>query len=334
MADCTCADPQAVANAIEAHTDAFKDKSDAYRKAVNPYSGDNNDSIHATLYGATLTGKASLSGGGAAGMAGAGNGAGKPGAIAPMRFCHWAAPEVSGWVQAAWEVARVALEIAISKKLGDIKDEISEAQKALANDYYNMAESKWKRFTDRFYPLEKILLNTAANTPVRMLDCADARLRATQAVDPAFAHMQEYLSRTVKKLRVCVDSSQVGMLDHKRAIAQVDTENFNMQDDRWFTDYKNDLRWNRRSTLLNLGRNLPSEMMQYGQLARSAGANADAMATQLSSSLMGLVGYFGARINSIFPTTFSSGGETVGWSVKDWEVPVATANLVPSVGGV
>lgn len=298
MAQCTCGDPSGIQSAIE----GFAEKESSNDQNLYRL----HESIHKTIYGEDLR----AGGDGAAGAvaSASGSGAGTPGAPAPIRHCHWAAPEVPGWAQALWEAAKFAASLALTYSLNKLKQDIHEKQRDLAEDYYNLAKDKWVRYRDRFLPLEKAMLWEARTEPIRSLNCDDARARAQGAANSAFTQMQGYLDRTVKKLRVCVDTTQLGVMDHRRAIMLVDTENFNMQDDRWFVDYKNDQRWNRRSNLLNLGRNIPSEVMQYGEVARQAGSNADQMATRLTSDVMAAIGYYGSKIDTVFPTTYVSGG--------------------------
>lgn len=304
MAACTCADPMAVADAIKEFAKGEKAADDQLHQL--------HTSIHETLYGKTL--KAGMDSAEGVTSAVTGGGAGSPGAPAPVRFCHWAAPEVPGWAQTLWEAAKFAASLALTYELNKLKQEIHETQRDLAEDYYNLAKDKWERYRDRFLPLEEKMLWEARTEPIRELDCDGARARAQAAVDSAFNSMQGYLERAVKKLRICVDPTQLGAMDQRRAVMLVDTENFNMQDDRWFVDYKNDQRWNRRSNLLNLGRNIPSEVLQYGEVARQAGANADQMATQLASNVMAAIGYYGSKIDTIFPSTYVSGGIPSGES--------------------
>lgn len=137
--------------------------------------------------------------------------------------------------------------------------------------------------------------------------CDDDRQRAELSVNTAFDSLNQHLSRQARKLRLCIDPSMVGMVDHKRALALVDTENYNIQDDQWFTDFKNDQRWNRRSNVLNLGRNLSSEALKYGDVARSLYANVGAQIDKAASSLIGALGYYGARNDTYYPTTYLSG---------------------------
>ncbi len=105
-------------------------------------------------------------------------------------------------------------------------------------------------------------------------------------------------------MRVCIDDAKTGRMAYRKTIMLVDTENYNLVDDQFYTDYKNDRRWNRRGEVLNLGRNMSGEALSFGDVAR---AYYDKLGTQLdkvTSSIMGAVGYFGGRNDTYYPNMF------------------------------
>lgn len=278
MASCTCANPQAVASAIDSHASQ---------------TGKNATLIDETLYGSAMTPTSGIHG-----------------APAPVRFAHWAAPEISdvgttGW-NLAFQVAALTIAIANSVAQGQIHDK----QMDLANSYYDMAKYKWDRFANKYIPLEIKLLNEVSTTPIRELDCDDDRQRASVSVNSAYDAMSTYLTQTAKKLRLCLDPSQIDAMEYKRTMALVDTENYNMYDDQFFTDFKNDQRWNRRSNVLNLGRNLTSQALKYGDVARSLYSTVGAELQNAASGVVQALGYYGARNDTYYPTEYlnSAGG--------------------------
>lgn len=276
MASCTCANPTAVSQAIQGHASTT---SEATQIGF--------DNVNATLYGR--------------------NHEGVPGVFDTIRHCHWAAPEISDKGEFKWTELFNAAAIVIALANGIAQAEILNKQMDLADGYYQMAKYKWDRFANKYMPLEKKLLQEVSTVDIRELDCDDDRQRAELSVNTAFDSLNQHLSRQARKLRLCIDPSMVGMVDHKRALALVDTENYNIQDDQWFTDFKNDQRWNRRSNVLNLGRNLSSEALKYGDVARSLYANVGAQIDKAASSLIGALGYYGARNDTYYPTTYLSG---------------------------
>lgn len=280
MAVCTCADPSMVANAINQQT-----------KAVSSELGNihaTQTQIHGTMYGQAM--------------------GGSPGSPAPVRFCHWAAPEVSDMGENAWSLAFRAAAIAIAIANGIAQAEIADKQQDLADGYYQQAKYKWDRFKNKYMPLEKQLLQEVSTSPIRELDCAAADSRAQSAVNTAFDGLSAYMARQAKKLRLCIDPSLLSVVDHKQSVALVDTENYNLTDEQWYTDYKNDQRWNRRSAVLNLGRNLSSEAMKYGDVARQLYGQVGAQIERAASGVMSALGYYGARNDTYYPTTYLNGG--------------------------
>ena len=84
----------------------------------------------------------------------------------------------------------------------------------------------------------------------------------------------------------------------------VDTENYNLRDDTWFTDYKSDQRWGRRSNVLNLGRNLGSIAMKYGDVARALSQDVGGLFNRATASLSMALGYYGTRFDTYMPSTY------------------------------
>ena len=208
------------------------------------------------------------------------------------------------------------LAVAVANALA--QQEIADKKQDLAESYYQMAEDKWNRFKNKYMPLEKKLLNEVSTEPVKTLDCADDRRRAEASVNPAYTQMQNYLRQLRQKLQLCPDDTLVPYLETKQAVSLVDTVNYNMQDDQWFVDYSNDKRWNRRSNILNLGRNLTSEALKYGDVTRNLYNQVGQQIDQAANSLMSTLGYYGARNDTFYPTTFlgSSGRNDGGFIVS------------------
>ena len=131
MAQCTCADPTAVANAIKQHASKTED-------------------VNKTLYGS-------------------GHG-GKDGVIDSIRFCHWAAPEWGAKGESAWNKLFTVAQLAVAVANALAQQEIADKKQDLAESYYQMAEDKWNRFKNKYMPLEKKLLNEVSTEPVKTLD--------------------------------------------------------------------------------------------------------------------------------------------------------------------
>lgn len=284
MAECTCADPQAVAQAIEQHSkQRTQDMAD----------------LDETLYGSKLEGPD-------------GEAAGKHGAMGPFRFCNWAAPEWGPKGETLWTQFFQAAQLAISIINAIIQGQIADLQQDLADGYYRQAKYKWDRFASKYMPLEKAILWEASQELIKEMDCADDRPRAQVAANNAFDYLEKYMAKQAKAYRLCLDDSAVSQLSYSRNLISVDTENYNLRDDQWFVDFKNDQRWNRRSNILNLGRNLGSEAMRYGDVARQLATNVGDIANRAFGSISNALGYYGARFDTVYPTTYLAGSTQYG----------------------
>jgi hypothetical protein len=288
MAECTCADPTAVAQAIR---DASRDQIDSREDTIATEGP-----IDQTLYGSKLTGPT--------------GGSGSHGAMGPIRNCRWAASEVTGAGNTWYALALQAATMAIQALTAAAQSEIQDMQMDLADGYYQQAKYKWNRFNSVYRPLEQKLLDEVSNTPVRSLDCAGAKSRARTSVASAYSAASGWMTREARKMRLCVDSSTISLMNYRRSVIDVDTENYNLVDDQWYTDYKNDQRWNRRSNVLNLGRNLSSEVLNYGNVANALLNTVSGQLDKAANAVVTALGYFGARNDTAMPNTYLGGTQS------------------------
>lgn len=287
MAECTCADPMAVKQAIDNQT----------KQQENWQLEKHNDDqqLHEDIFGFNM--KIRKDGKDVAAE-------GTEGSIMPLRFCHWNAPEYGMIGTSKWVNLFRAAALAIAIANGLAQAEIADKQQDLADKWYSQAKYKWDRFSGKYMPLEKKLLNEVSSVPIRNIDCVGAGDRAQASVNSAYNSVNTYMAQQAKKLRLCLDPSLISVVNQKQNVALVDTENYNLTDERWYTDYKNDQRWNRRSNVLNLGRNLSSESMQYGKVANALYGQIGQQLGQAANGLMQAIGYYGARNDTYYSTTY------------------------------
>lgn len=327
MAACTCADPQLVAKSIDNQTTKLEAQLKAIHETLygasckeDPHSGSLvSDLLDSAVMGAAK-GRAALSPADQAiedikKAKASLKCEGEQGMFSPIRFAHWLAPEVSGDSQKTWNYVLDAASLAIAIANAYVQGKIADKNQDLAQSYYDMAQYKWDRFKSAYMPLEKQLLKEVSSAEVRSLDCASDRNRAVNAVDTSYTLASNMVKRNATKYRVCIDPSMASMLDFRRSAMLVDTENYNISDDRWFTDYKNDQRWDRRSNVLSLGRNLTSLALSYGETARALMKNVSAQVETAASSALYALGYFGARNDTVYPTTFMGSHGNMGHSL-------------------
>lgn len=305
MASCTCANPELVAQKVEA-TQKQIEKDDK--------------EFHETYYGKEMTESDRGSGSGGSPSKGA----------APIRFARWAAPEITDEGEKGWATFWSAIAIAISAANALYQGKIADRQMELGNAYYDMAKYKLDRFMNNYKPLELAMIDDIKATPVREMDCADDRSRATSSVESSYGAATRFSAQQAKKLRICFDQSFNNFMDYRKAIMQADTENFNLIDDQFFVEYKNDQRWNRRSDLLNVGRNMTGEAMSYGDVARQAMNNVNGQLDKVTNSLMTAVGYFGARNDTYYPNAMLS---TAG-GMNNNLISTSTTGIMHSPSGI
>lgn len=239
---------------------------------------------------------------------GEGLGNATPLTIQPLRFLHWSAPEYGYSGDDTYNTVFQFAAIAVANIFSEHQHRIALKAQELGEQWYEHAKKKYDRWEGRFKPLELDLLREVSVVRVRKMDCGSARGRAQSAVGSEFDRARSQGAKLFRRHSLCGATN--GTLAHYQSVLYDDTMNYNLGDERWYTDYANDKRWNRRSTVLNLGRNIDSESLKYGDVARTAFGNVSGQIDRAAGAVMGAVGYFGARNDTFYPTSFlgSNGG--------------------------
>lgn len=241
---------------------------------------------------------------------------------ATISFTHWNPPTHGDIGEQAWGLAFRGAQLAIAAYNAAMQQQIADKQHELAESWQAHAQYKWERFKGNYMPLEKQLLNEVRSTPIPEFNCADAESRAQESVDSSYDMVQEAFKRKAQMLRCCVDDSLLTDLNTRQGMMLVDSRNYNYDDDRWFQDYQEDKRWNRRSNVLALGRNLSAMALGYGQVASQIYGQVGRQMNLVGQSAMHALGYFGARNDTYIPNTYlGSGGQGVSGSVIQIGMP-------------
>ena len=215
----------------------------------------------------------------------------------------------AGWIESNALANAIALAIGSLNAL--IQWKISDLQQDIADSYYHMAKYKWDRFARNYMPLEKKLLQEVSSEPEPKLHCNDDRTRAEQSVNSAYRAMQTYMGRVRKSLHICIDNNILSMVELSRSKMLVDTENYNLIDDQYWRDIMSDDRWNRRSNVLDLGRNIASIAMGYGDTAKQSLSALAPQVSTVANSFVSSIGYFGARNDTEYPRVYMTGSSTL-----------------------
>lgn len=228
------------------------------------------------------------------------NPGGLPGFPYPISFAHWQAPKYGNKAEFVWNNVFAAAQLAIALANSLAQQQIADLQQQLAERWLSHAEYKLKRFKNAYKPLEVQLLREVTNQPVPKLNCKNARSRAQESVRGAYTTMQRFLRQKAKAYNVCLHEST----DLQQHTMLVDSMNYNYQDDRWITDFLDDRRWNRRSAVLNIGRNNDALAQGYAEVSMKTFGRMENQLNAAAHSAMFGLGYIGAREDTYFPATF------------------------------
>ena len=223
--------------------------------------------------------------------------------IMRQKLCEWAAPQYNE-IGEGWDrTAKLAAEVAIYSSVIALNTYVQNQNYKIARAYTDISLDKWNRFKNAYAALEKKMLNEAANTTEPTVPYSDAKTRAVNASSYAFSSAKSSMATYAKRYALCMDDSL--NLSRSQALMRDDTINFNYRDAENFTEYKSDKRWNRRSAILNLGRNNYDVSFNYAKHASAAFGDLSNAVAGIGNGLSGLLGYMFNRNQTVYPAQFS-----------------------------
>lgn len=215
--------------------------------------------------------------------------------LKPLRVCNWAAPRfgdagVSG--ERAWKQAAM---VAVATLNTIAKWKISKKQYDIAKEYANIAEDRWNRFKNDYMPFEKQFVFETAREPIYQPDYANARRQYGSYASSSYTDAQKRISDITRKYGLCMTAALSDQISLAEKVAGDDGTNYGYRDEERFSLDKQDIRWTRRSALLDLGRDLHATSATYAQAASRALAELGGLADQGAAGAMTALGYIGER---------------------------------------
>lgn len=230
------------------------------------------------------------------------------------KMCLWAAPTYGDTGENAEKTFWKAALIAVATLNSAAQLEIANKRYQIAKDYADISKDKWERFVNAYAPLERAMINEIMNTLIPEPDYERARNDGNSHTRNAYLWAQEHMSDLAKQYRLCFDTTFVDDMSLAESIAADDGVNFNYRDEEYNALIEDDLRWNRRSALGNLGRDLQAQSVSYASAANNSLAALSAIIGEGAQGAAGLLGYLSEYRNTQYPTQFSAATPLYGES--------------------
>ena len=220
-------------------------------------------------------------------------------------ICGWAPPQYTdageGTLNTVLSV--VAFAVAIWSAYEQMR--IFNMRYKIAEGYANLAEQQWTRFDTRYKPIEAMLVaECLAELPVEP-DYPAARSRGEAFADHGLAQGNLAWERDLRIYRLCPGLGRMRSMAAAGALLLDDTVNFSMRDEEADAIVEDDMRFNRRAGLLNLGRDLLSTSAKYAEVANNLLASAAAAQAQTTAGAMAFLGYIRNREETAYPAFLS-----------------------------
>lgn len=228
--------------------------------------------------------------------------------IEPIRFCHWNAPKEGAGGSLAEAAFYSAALIAVATINTIAQWDIAQKRYQIAKDYANIAKDRWERFRTGYMPLEISMLSEIMNTPLYEVNCQNVRNDYSNWFTRSYGETEARLPQIARSYRVGVDETLMRDLKNDGVRAVVDGINFGYRYEENRKIMKDDQRWNRRSNLLNLGRDLQAQSAKFASYANDILAGLSDMAGQGAAGAMQMLTYMRNRQETQYPTQFAGIG--------------------------
>jgi hypothetical protein len=220
-----------------------------------------------------------------------------------IAFCTYAAPQVTGKGETIWQTALTVVTFALMVWGIYEQLKIFMMRYGIAKDYANMATESYLRFVQRYKPLENAMIQEAlARTPMAV-DYEAARVRQTAFSDWAWGAAQDDYGILAKKYKICPDRS--GIWDTYKGLSHDDMVNWGYREAENHAKRMNDLWWNQRAELLNLGRGHSAIGAKFASAANDILAGVGQAASNITTGAFQAFGYLYDRNMLSFPFFFT-----------------------------
>jgi hypothetical protein len=173
--------------------------------------------------------------------------------------------------------------------------EIAEAQQELAEKYYDMAKKLQDYWFNVFKPCEEKTVAESCSEELYEPEYEEQVARYVASARLQFARARESINNCVSRFCTGARDSFARDLAIAEAQATTDAANYAARYAEARAQSLNDVRWNHRMAMLNLGRGLFAPQLSYAQAAGNAYSSLGQQASSAVGSSFGALGYLSER---------------------------------------
>lgn len=236
----------------------------------------------------------------------------------------------------AWAVAQAAYaaaQVLLANNALKAAENLADQQYDLADRQLTIAEQEYARFTEYFAPCENATVSQECARPEYTEPIYDEQQRAIVGVRAAFANSQQQANRN--RQRYCfgafIGVERTMAIEQARTAAQTTEQVRRFLEDRQFN--RQQVYYNRKLQILNLGRGLPAEAISGIQSAAAIDLQGDQMVTAARNQfygaiLSGLGGVMGAGISAFLgPSPVTMQGLNNGMGIGGYNSFTSVSNF-------
>lgn len=213
-------------------------------------------------------------------------------------FCHWAAPEYTTIGQTGLHAILSVISFAVAVWSAYEQLRVFNMRYQIAKGYADIAQDQWDRFNGKYKPLENSMIAEISAEVVVKPDYAKAKSEFTQFAETGFAQAKSEYDRAIKLFGICSDDSSIEV---NKALWSDDMVNYGYRDAESYALLRDESRFNRRASLLNIGRDLLSNSAKYSGAASDLLTSSGEQAANTTQNAMTAVGYLRNKFATTYP---------------------------------
>jgi hypothetical protein len=171
----------------------------------------------------------------------------------------------------------------------------------LAKEYAAISQEKWERFDRHYRPLENTAIAECMAAVPATTDYPAVKNRIRQFSQTSVAGGRSLAASYLKRYALCMDPSLEATMEMGEAGYSDDLTNLGYRDAESYRQAIDDIRWNRRANLLNLGRDTVSQAATYGRTASTLLEGAANSQAQTTAGAISYLGYYRDREITAYP---------------------------------
>ena len=241
-------------------------------------------------------------------------------------ICYWRPPTYDYKGQIILNTVMAVVNFAVAAWSAVEYMRIFRMQHQIADAYASMQEEDWRRYNEKYRPLENLMINECLNEAEPEVDYDKVEALHDEFHTAASGEADAVLNKLFSQYRLCPDDSVSASYNLRRRESRDDLVNYGFRDAEFFRELEADWRFSRRANLLNLGRDFASNSAKFAQASAGMLSNLGSAAAEALNGSLYFLGHWANRNPTQYPAMPAGFTETGGQTT----IPTITSSQLMS----